>query len=86
MRSMTTGCESEPRPSKSEDSLRQASGEKQAQWTALLKIMVSTGRIPFASILDAPGLFLSPMLDAIGNRKTIEGAWPASGSWNLVSD
>jgi predicted nucleotidyltransferase component of viral defense system len=63
-----------------------ASDEKQAQWTAFLKNSGVDGPDSFANLLDALGLFLSPMLDAIGNRETIEGTWPASGPWNLTSD
>ena len=63
-----------------------ASDEKQAQWTAFLKNSGVDGPDSFANLLDALDLFLSPMLDAIGNREAIEGTWPAPGPWNLISD
>ena len=59
------------------------SGEKQAQWTAFLKNAGVAGPDSFTDLLDSLGLFLSPMLDAIESRETIEGNWSASGPWEL---
>ena len=70
------------------DELREellASSDKQAQWTAFLRNAGVDGPDSFANLLDSLGLFLSPMLDAIESGELIEGAWKASGSWDLKS-
>jgi hypothetical protein len=57
--------------------------DKRAQWTAFLKNAGVAGPDSFMDLLDSPGLFLSPMLDAIESREVLEGNWPASGTWAL---